>query len=83
MSFFNQERKFGVLARIFNMWMKLGDILHRISSFVVSFILYFLVVTPLGLFAKIFFKNYMGVNFEKSASYWITTDTESNLEEQF
>ncbi len=71
------------LIRIYRLWISLGDFLHKVSSVVIGFVLYFFIITPLSFLIKLFVKNYLDIHYEAVTTYWVTEDTASNLEEQF
>ena len=52
-------------------WIKLGEILGRFISPVVMAVIYFLIVTPIGLFMRIIGKDLLNIKFSQNSSYWI------------
>ena len=52
-------------------WIKLGEILGRFIAPVVMAVIYFLIVTPIGLFMRIIGKDLLNINFSQNSSYWI------------
>jgi hypothetical protein len=58
------------------LWIKFGFLFGKIISPVVMFLVFFFVLTPMGILFKILKKDIMGLKREKS-SYWI------NREEKF
>ena len=52
------------------LWIKFGILLGKIISPIIMGLVFFFVVTPLGILVKIFKKDVMGLKGEKS-SYWI------------
>jgi hypothetical protein len=62
----------GVLAPLNRVWLKFGLLLHRIVSPVVLGIMFFLVVTPIGLLMRMLGKDPLRLRFDRGAStYWI------------
>ena len=62
-----------VLAPFNRLWMKLGELLHRIVSPVALAMLFFCVVTPIGLLLRLLGKDVLRLRFDRAAStYWIT-----------
>ncbi|MBI3529603.1 MAG: hypothetical protein HY067_16745 [Betaproteobacteria bacterium] len=54
------------------LWLRFGLLLHRIVSPVVLAIMFYLVVTPMGLLMRMFAKNILWLRRESAAeSYWI------------
>jgi hypothetical protein len=61
-----------VLAPLNKLWLRFGLLLHRIVSPVVLGIMFFLVITPMGLLMRAFGKDPLRLRFDRSAStYWI------------
>jgi hypothetical protein len=50
-------------------WVKLGAILGKVFSPIILFIIFFFVITPIGILLKILNKDTMGL--KKKKSYWI------------
>ena len=52
-------------------WVKFGEILGRVIAPVVMAIIYFFVITPIGLFMRLIGKDLLGIKYHKKNSYWI------------
>ena len=52
-------------------WVKFGELLGRIIAPVVMAIIYFIIVTPIGLFMRLIGKDLLNIKFSKSNTYWI------------
>ena len=52
-------------------WIKLGEILGRFIAPIVMAVIYFLIVTPIGLFMRIIGKDLLNLKFSQNSSYWI------------
>ena len=62
----------GLLAPLNRLWMRFGLLLHKIVSPVVLGIMFFLVITPMGLVMRMFGKDPLRLRIDRSAStYWI------------
>lgn len=60
-----------VLRPFHKLWMMLALAMGFVMSRVILTLLYYLVLTPIGLFAKIVGKKFMPLGFDKNASsYW-------------
>ena len=57
------------------LWFKFGLVLGAIIAPIVMCIIYFLVVTPIGLIMKIMGKDLLNKRYDKKKSYWIKRDT--------
>tara|TARA_B100001996_G_C18382726_1_gene485980 strand:+ start:291 stop:668 length:378 start_codon:yes stop_codon:yes gene_type:complete len=55
-------------------WIKFGEILGKVIAPLVLSIVYFIVVTPIGLFLRIFGKDLLGIKLLDKESYWIKRD---------
>ena len=66
------------------LWIKLGEILGRIVAPLVMGIIYFIVVTPIGLFMRFIGKDILGKKFLNTQSYWIKREKNiSSMKRQF
>ena len=52
-------------------WVKFGELLGRIIAPIVIAIVYFIIVTPIGLFMRLIGKDLLSTKFSKNNSYWI------------
>ena len=52
-------------------WTKFGELLGRIIAPIVMAIVYFLIITPIGLFMRLIGKDLLNTKFSKDNSYWI------------
>ena len=65
------------------LWIKLGILLGKIISPIVMGLVFFFVVTPIGIFVKILKKDVMGLK-RGETSYWITRkDKIQSMKKQF
>lgn len=57
------------------LWMRLGKLLHHVTSPVLLAVMFYAVVTPMGWLMRIFRKDALQLHFDPSAdSYWIKRD---------
>ncbi len=52
-------------------WIKLGDFLGKIIAPVVMGIIFFFILTPIGLLMRIFGKDFLKVKYSKHNTYWL------------
>ena len=52
-------------------WVKFGEILGRIIAPIVMAMIYFVIITPIGLFMRLIGKDLLNTKFSKNNSYWI------------
>lgn len=75
------------LKPVYKAWMILSVILNQIMTGLILSILFYLILTPIGFFGKLFGKNYLNLKFNKHNSYWIPKerkkDDKSKHERQF
>ena len=76
------------LAPLNRVWLKFGLLLHKVVSPVVLGIMFFLVITPIGLFMRALGKDLLRLKVDKQApSYWIERvppgPTPDSLKDQF
>ncbi len=74
-----------VLKPIYYVWMVFATILGWIMTRVILTVIFYLIVTPIGLIAKIFRKKFLDLSFKTNdTTYWnYRQDSESNIEKQF
>ena len=62
------------LTPLKRIWIKFGELLGKIISPIVLAIVFFTVVTPIGLFMKVLRKDLLNIKFTNDKSYWIKRD---------
>ena len=68
-----------LLGVLRNIWIKLGEYLGYIIAPIVMGIVFFLVITPIGLVLKLIGKDLLRLKFdETNNSYWIKRDKDIN-----
>ena len=66
------------------LWFKFGIFLSRIISPLVMGVIFFLVVTPIGLVMRLINKDILNLKFNNNSSYWIKkTEPKSKMKNQF
>ena len=73
-----------ILNPLNKLWFKFGIFLGKIISPLVMSIIFFLVVTPIGLLMRLFNKDLLNLKFNNNSSYWIEkTEPKSKMNNQF
>ena len=74
-----------LLTPLNKLWYKFGMILGAIVAPVVMGVVFFLVITPIGLFMKIIGKDLLNIKYDKrKKTYWIKRNTPINtMKRQF
>ena len=73
-----------ILTPLNKLWSKFGIFLGKIISPIIMGIMFFLVVTPIGLIMRLFGKDVINLKFDSNKSYWIEkTEPKSNMKNQF
>jgi len=74
-----------VLSPLNKIWFKFGIILGRIVSPIVMGIIFFAVVTPIGIFMRLIGKDLLGMKFSKNKkTYWINREKiKTSMKQQF
>ena len=73
-----------ILTPLNRIWFKFGLLLGRIVSPVIMGIIFFLVVTPIGLIMRIIGKDLLNLKFNKGKTYWIEKNgPKSSMKNQF
>jgi hypothetical protein len=62
-----------VLGPLNRLWLRFGLLLHRIVNPIVLGIMFFLVITPMGVVMRLFGKDLLKLRYDRSAaSYWVS-----------
>ena len=65
-------------------WIRLGEILGKFIAPIVMGFIYFLIITPIGLFMRLIRKDLLSIKFNKEKSYWIKRSKNINtMKRQF
>jgi uncharacterized membrane protein len=74
-----------ILTPLNKLWFKFGLFLGKIISPIIMGIIFFLVVTPIGLLMSLFGKDVLNLKLNKNkSSYWIEkTDPKGTMKNQF
>jgi hypothetical protein len=73
-----------ILNPLNKLWFKFGIFLGKIISPLVMGIIFFLVVTPIGLLMRLLNKDLLNLKFNNNSSYWIEkTEPKSKMKNQF
>ena len=74
-----------ILSPLNKAWIKFGEILGRVIAPIVMAIVYFLILTPVSLFVRLFGKDLISMKFNDSLkSYWIKREKNlGTMDKQF
>ena len=73
-----------ILTPLNKLWFKLGIFLGKIISPIIMGIIFFLVVTPIGLLMRLLGKDVLNLKYNNNKSYWIEkTGQKSKMKNQF
>ena len=73
-----------ILTPFNKLWFKFGIFLGKIISPLIMGIIFFCVVTPIGLIMRIFRKDVLNLKYNKNQSYWIEKKgPKSKMKNQF
>ena len=73
-----------ILSPLNKLWLKFGLLLGNFISPIVMGFVFFLVVTPIGLFMRLIGKDLLNLNKKNVKSYWIDkTGPKSKMKNQF
>lgn len=73
-----------LLSPLNKLWMKFGIFLGNVISPIIMGIIYFLVVTPIGILLRLFRKDVLRLKNDDSNTYWIKKDNMNNdMKNQF
>ena len=73
-----------ILTPLNRLWFKFGLLLGKIISPLVMGIIFFVVVTPIGIMMRLFKKDLLNLKYNKKESYWIEkSGPKSKMKNQF
>ena len=73
-----------ILHPLNKLWFKFGIFLGKVISPLIMGIIFFLVVTPIGILMRLLKKDLINLKFNNSSSYWIEkTEPKSKMKNQF
>ena len=73
-----------ILTPLNKLWFRFGIFLGKIISPIIMGIIFFLVVTPIGLVMRLLGKDLLNLRYNKNKSYWIEkNDPKSKMKNQF
>ena len=67
-----------LLSPFTKLWIKLGELIGKFISPIIIGIIYFLILTPIGLLMKMFKKDLLNLKFSKNETYWVRRKTKLN-----
>ncbi len=61
------------VRHVYKIWMSLAAVIGWLMTRLILLVLFYLIVTPIGIFVKLFDKDPLNIKFNKNIkSYWIT-----------
>ena len=73
-----------LLSPLNKLWFKFGILLSKIISPLIMGLIFFLVVTPIGLLMRLFKKDLLNLKYNKNKTYWIEkSNQKSTMKNQF
>ena len=73
-----------ILTPLNRLWFKFGLLLGRFISPLIMGIIFFIVVTPIGIIMRLFKKDLLNLKFNKKETYWIDKKgPKSKMKNQF
>ncbi len=67
-----------LLSPLTKLWIKLGEIIGKFISPIIIGLIFFLILTPIGLLMKMFKKDLLNLKFSKNDTYWVKRKTKLN-----
>ena len=73
-----------LLTPLNKLWLKLGNIIGFVVAPIVMGIVYFIVITPVGLVMRLFGKDFLMKKYSNKKSYWIQREKDiGSMKRQF
>ncbi len=64
-------------------WIKLGEILGKVIAPLVMSLVFFIILTPIGLILRLFGKDLLKLKKNKKSSYWLSRGDLKSMDRQF
>ena len=72
-----------LLSPLKDYWIKLGEILGKVIAPLVMSLVFFIILTPIGLILRIFGKDLLKLKKNKKNSYWLSRGDLKSMDRQF
>ena len=73
-----------LLAPIYKVWLAVAKFMGTLITKIILIILFYLVITPIGLLLRLFGKDFLKLRFDKNGnSYWIKQQSSSHNKSQY
>jgi hypothetical protein len=73
-----------LLTPLNKIWFKFGLLLGKLISPLIMGLIFFFVVTPIGLLMRLLGKDLLNLKFKKNSTYWVEkSDPKSKMKNQF
>ena len=60
-----------ILTPLKTLWIKFGEFLGKIIAPIVMGLIYFIIITPIGILMRLLGKDVLNIKYNKNKSYWI------------
>ncbi len=67
-----------LLSPLTKLWIRLGEVIGKFISPIIIGLIFFLILTPIGLLMRIFKKDLLNLKFSKNNTYWVERKTKLN-----
>ncbi len=67
-----------LLSPFTKLWIKLGELIGKFISPIIIGIIFFFILTPIGLLMKMLKKDLLNLKFSKNETYWVKRKTKLN-----
>ena len=72
-----------LLSPLKDYWIKLGEILGKVIAPIVMSLVFFIILTPIGIILRIFGKDLLKLKKNKKSSYWLSRGDLKSMDRQF
>ena len=72
-----------ILTPLNKLWFKFGIFLGKVISPIVMGVIFFFVITPIGIFIKLIGKDILNLKKTKNQSYWSKKENTGSMKRQF
>lgn len=72
-----------LLAQIKTIWLKLGDLLGKITSPIILGVIFYILITPLSMIARLFGRDQLKLKKSRNSSYWQNREDDTSISISF
>ena len=72
-----------LLLPLNRLWMRFGFLLSLIVNPIVLGLIFFVLITPIGIISRLFGRDELKLKLKENNSYWVVTNSNNNIKKSF